>query len=766
MSTLTRIENFLDNLADRFRREFEENRRDEKILEDEIEATHAETSETNAVKQVKIVSVDFQAQLNAEKHHCDKYKLVSIKEGTPIIRRSGSFSIVVEFNQDIDLKKQHQLTLYFSFGAGPNAQAGTLVVLVVTGKKLFDKHHENWDVRLEKQAGTKATLQIQVSSEAPVGVWTCAMEVKPKDDPDPSHRHLLRLDTLLYVLFNPWNENDSTYMEDKEKLEEYILADVGKIWQGSYPTAKGRLWVFGQFDDVVLPACVLLLERSGLRPEARGDPIRVSRAISRIVNSNDDKGVVVGRWDGTYDDGTSPSGWTGSIKILEEYVRKNKPVKYGQCWVFAGVVNTVCRALGLPARVVTNLNSAHDTNVSLTIDEYFDTEGNEIKYRSDIINPGGLNDSIWNFHVWNDVWMARPDLPDGYGGWQAIDATPQETSDGMYQCGPASLEAVRRGQMELKYDVPFVLAEVNADVVRWKEDKDSQDGFKKLFADKAHVGRQVLTKKPGPVDSGRFYEKDKEECTVDYKPQEGSREERVTLHSAARRTRAARHAFRFPSEAIEDVEFSIQDVERVPIGDDFAITVKALNTSEAKRTVTIVMTAASHYYTGAKAHDIARAEGTFVLQPKENKTLALPVTYKQYYHKLVEHAMIKLVAICTVEETSYAWFGDDRFEVLKPRINVQILAPGVAGKPLPCKFSFTNPLPIALTSCVLVIDGPGLTRPKKIPISDVGAKAEMVYELKVYPLTEANCTLVATFNSTELLNLSGSAPVEIAPAES
>ena len=37
-------------------------------------------------------------------------------------------------------------------------------------------------------------------------------------------------------------------------------------------------------------------------------------------------------------------------------------------------------------------------------------------------------DSIWNFHVWNDVWMARPDLPKGYGGWQAIDATPQELS--------------------------------------------------------------------------------------------------------------------------------------------------------------------------------------------------------------------------------------------------------------------------------------------------------------------------------------------------
>lgn len=65
-----------------------------------------------------------------------------------------------------------------------------------------------------------------------------------------------------------------------------------------------------------------------------------------------------------------------------------------------------------------------------------------------------------NFHVWNDCWMARPDLPPGHGGWQAIDATPQETSQGIFRCGPASLTAVRNGQVYLKHDTPFVFAEV------------------------------------------------------------------------------------------------------------------------------------------------------------------------------------------------------------------------------------------------------------------------------------------------------------------
>lgn len=29
--------------------------------------------------------------------------------------------------------------------------------------------------------------------------------------------------------------------------------------------------------------------------------------------------------------------------------------------------------------------------------------------------------------------FARPDLPKGYGGWQALDFTPQEQSDGIFK---------------------------------------------------------------------------------------------------------------------------------------------------------------------------------------------------------------------------------------------------------------------------------------------------------------------------------------------
>ena len=46
--------------------------------------------------------------------------------------------------------------------------------------------------------------------------------------------------------------------------------------------------------------------------------------------------------------------------------------------------------------------------------------------------------------------MQRPDLEDGRGGWQAVDATPQELSESkqgqVFRCGPASVEAIKAGE--------------------------------------------------------------------------------------------------------------------------------------------------------------------------------------------------------------------------------------------------------------------------------------------------------------------------------
>lgn len=72
-------------------------------------------------------------------------------------------------------------------------------------------------------------------------------------------------------------------MEKTEELKEYILNESGTIWCGCYKTPKGRRWIYGQFDDIVLPAAVFLLEKSLLAHQKRGSPVFVSRTISAMV---------------------------------------------------------------------------------------------------------------------------------------------------------------------------------------------------------------------------------------------------------------------------------------------------------------------------------------------------------------------------------------------------------------------------------------------------------------------------------------------------
>lgn len=48
----------------------------------------------------------------------------------------------------------------------------------------------------------------------------------------------------------------------------------------------------------------------------------------------------MGNWTAEFDGGTPPTKWVGSMKILQKFYKTKKPVKYGQCWVFGGVLTT------------------------------------------------------------------------------------------------------------------------------------------------------------------------------------------------------------------------------------------------------------------------------------------------------------------------------------------------------------------------------------------------------------------------------------------
>ncbi|TKS77339.1 Protein-glutamine gamma-glutamyltransferase 2 [Collichthys lucidus] len=247
---------------------------------------------------------------------------------------------------------------------------------------------------------------------------------------------------------------DAVYMRNEMKRKEYVLEQHGQIYRGMYTRIKELEWNFGQFDPSILDICLMILDKNpkfiadaDKDCSARRNPIYVTRVLSAMINSNDDMGVVVGSW-GKVTDGVRPGRWSSSADILRQWAESG-PVRYGQCWVFAAVGCTVSRALGIPCRVVTNFESAHDCNANLVIENVYTSKGEKIS-----------RDSVWNFHVWVDSWMTRPDLGPEFDGWQASDPTPQEKSDGVFCCGPVPLRAIKEGELTKKYDAPFVFAEI------------------------------------------------------------------------------------------------------------------------------------------------------------------------------------------------------------------------------------------------------------------------------------------------------------------
>lgn len=175
--------------------------------------------------------------------------------------------------------------------------------------------------------------------------------------------------------------------------------------------------------------------------------------------------------------------------------------------------------------MITNYSSAHDGEGSLTLDHFVDSEGRAINELS--------MDSMWNYHVWNEVWMDRPDLgmsEHRYGGWQVVDATPQEASDNMFRCGPAPVLAVKLGHVLRPYDCNFVFAEVNADNVFWRYNGPTEP-LKFLSRDSVSIGRSISTKMVGRWE--------REDVTSSYKFSEKSRDERDTMETALRQ---ANHA--------------------------------------------------------------------------------------------------------------------------------------------------------------------------------------------------------------------------------
>ncbi|KAM5303981.1 protein-glutamine gamma-glutamyltransferase 6 isoform 3-T3 [Glossophaga mutica] len=329
--------------------------------------------------------------------------------------------------------------------------------------------------------------------------------------------------------------------------------------------------------------------------------------------------------------------------------RKHSDRKLGEFVLLFNPWCSVLRCLGIATRVVSNFNSAHDTDRSLSVDKYVDSFGRTLDDLTD--------DSMWNFHVWNESWFARQDLGPSYNGWQVLDATPQEESEGVFQCGPASVAAIREGDVHLAHDGPFVFAEVNADYVTWLCNED--ESRERVYSDTKKIGRCISTKAVGS-DS-------RVDITSLYKYPEGSRKERQVYRKAlkklfgveasGRRGRVRRGSGRglWREDLLEpatkpSITGKFKVLEPPLLGHDLKLALCLTNLISRAQRVRVNLSSATILYTRKPVAEILQESHTVRLGPEEEKRIPITISYSQYKEDLTEDKKILLAAMCLVSK--------------------------------------------------------------------------------------------------------------------
>ncbi|XP_051701154.2 protein-glutamine gamma-glutamyltransferase 6 isoform X1 [Oryctolagus cuniculus] len=703
---------------------------------------------------VRVTKVDWQRPRNGAAHRTEEYPCPEL-----VIRRGQVFGLTLEVSGDPDSDEN----FIFTVETGPRASEAFHTKAEFETSEL--QVSAAWTA--VKEAQTESTVAVSLSSPPDAAIGRYLLSARASSRRKHSDRKLGEF----ILLFNPWCPEDDVFLDSEEERQEYVLNDSGVIFRGVEKHIRAQGWNFGQFEEDILSICLAILDRSPSHQAypatdvcRRCDPVYVTRVISAMVNSNNDRGVVQGQWQGKYGGGTSPLHWSGSVAILQKWFKgRFKPVKYGQCWVFAGVMCTVLRCLGIATRIVSNFNSAHDTDRNLSVDKYVDSFGRTLEDLTE--------DSMWNFHVWNESWFARPDLGPAYNGWQVLDATPQEESEGVFQCGPASVTAIREGDVHLAHDGPFVFAEVNADYVIWLWHED--ESRERVYSDTKKIGRCISTKAVGS-DS-------RVDITGLYKYPEGSRKERQVYGKAVRklfgaesrgkRARARRSAGRAlwrdallepaPSPSITG---KFKALEPPVLGHDLKLALCLTNLTARAQRVQVNVSAATILYTRKPVAEILQESHVVRLGPQEEKKIPIVIAYSQYKEDLTEDKKILLAAMCLVAKGEKLLVEKDI--TLEDFITIKVRGPAVVGVAVVVEVTVVNPLWERVEDCVLMVEGSGLLRGQlsiDVPALEPQEKASVRFSIT--PSRSGPRQLQVDLVSAHFADIKGFAVIHVAAAK-
>uniref|UniRef100_A0A3B5MUX8 Transglutaminase N-terminal domain-containing protein n=1 Tax=Xiphophorus couchianus TaxID=32473 RepID=A0A3B5MUX8_9TELE len=324
-----------------------------------------------------------------------------------------------------------QLTMTVVTGEHPSENLGSMSRFGVPDK-------------VQRSGSAKAVwrAELQRSSSPETGVLVLAI-TPPAACPVGEYKMSAKLGeeerdlATLSVLFNPWCPEDWVFLPDEAERQEYVMNEHGIIYKGVDKYIDPTHWDFGQFEEDMVKICMKILDYNVKHKQDPADDVSARCNpiyVSRVVTCmiNSENGG-------------------GILK--------------GQWGMdFRG---------GVPP--------THWSGSYAILKKWSNSVFSSVKYGQ-----------CW---VYAAVICLLATAKDIYRKIRCIWARICNCDQSMFCCGPAPVSAIRNGDTHLKYDIPFVFAEVNADCITWLVKRDGS--MVNIETDSIKIGQNISTKSVG-----------------------------------------------------------------------------------------------------------------------------------------------------------------------------------------------------------------------------------------------------------------------------
>uniref|UniRef100_A0A3B3RI48 Transglutaminase 1 like 1 n=1 Tax=Paramormyrops kingsleyae TaxID=1676925 RepID=A0A3B3RI48_9TELE len=171
---------------------------------------------------------------NRRDHHTDLYHNDDL-----IVRRGQTFQIALELSRPFN-PNTDKLRLELTTGRNPVVAKGTHVIVPL----VEDLDGGRWEAKIVEQSSSRVLLSVNSSAKAAIGRYQLTVATQC---PQGTSTHEPGSD--IYMLFNPWCQDDTVYMDDDSERTEYVLRDTGRIYYGTENQIGARTWNFGQVQE-------------------------------------------------------------------------------------------------------------------------------------------------------------------------------------------------------------------------------------------------------------------------------------------------------------------------------------------------------------------------------------------------------------------------------------------------------------------------------------------------------------------------------------